>query len=539
MASGSFPTTEKYRQYIRQAGYVSLWFFIKFIAGYSGPFDLLNNDLHVDMANYRQTLLKPGCRGGMFIFRGGYKSTIVTEGGTAWELLRNPELRIRITNAISDKAQDFMLSVKSIYDSNSFFDWLYGNKDDESGNYVPILNADRWNRTELVLPNRIKTYREASVEYGGIGGASEGHHYDLHVVDDMIGLAALNSMLGSNAVMDSTRNWFWGSEKTLLVSMRRSRVIVVGTRYAVDDVYDEIIRKAKVNYGYPLKNFLPAKKGKWEIYYRKAIEDGKITFPEEFTRDGLEEMAENDWWTYVTQYLNDPQEAGLAEFTNYNIKVCELDYDNESKQYWIIIRKEGDEIEAIALSNCDVIICVDPASTEKATSAKTSRTAMGVVATDHLNRKFLIHLKADYITAVKLYDWLFDAARKFKNYFRATYLETNGPYKMLAPLIRAEENKRQEWLGLRPFQVVGEKIARIRSTLDPVLSRNQVYVLKENKLQFEEEMRAFPQSKKKDILDMFSSAVVNSTRPLNEMELSYKQMADEEFANRTATMAGY
>ena len=427
MASGNFSTSESFRQYIRQAGFVNLWFFIKFIAGFSGPFDLLNEDLHVDMANYRQTLLEPGCRGGMFIFRGGYKSTIVTEGGTAWELLRNPDLRIRITNAISDKAQDFMLSVKSIYDSNSFFDWLYGNKDDESGCYVPEPNSDRWNRTQLVLPNRIKNYREASVEYGGIGGASEGHHYDLHVVDDMIGLAALNSMLGSNAVMDSTRNWFWGSEKTLLVSMRRSRVIVVGTRYAVDDVYDEIIKKGKTNSGYPLRNFKPSKKGRWKLYYRKAIEDGKVTFPEEVTKEGLEEMAEDDWWTYVTQMLNDPQEAGLAEFTNYSIGTCKLDYDNESKQYWIIIPKGGDEIEAVALSNCDVIICVDPASTEKATSAKTSRTAMGVIATDPQNQKFLIHLKADFITAVKLYDWLFDAARKFKSYVRATYLETNGP----------------------------------------------------------------------------------------------------------------
>lgn len=336
ITSGNTTSTEDVRQIIRQTGLVNLWYYGKFICGYSGPYDLLNTNLHMDMCNYRQGLLKPGGRGFIAIPRGHYKTTVVTELGTSWETRRDPDLRVRITGAISDKAQDFMKSVKATYDSNEMAAWLYPES-------TPATSQARWNDTELVLPNRGKTYREATVEYGGVGGASEGHHYDLHIIDDMIGLGMLNSSRQSNAGMLNTKNWFWASEKTLLVSMRRSRVIVVGTRYAVDDVYDDIIRRGRVFKGYPLRTYKPVAGGQWEIYYRKAIEDGKIIFPEEFTQEAYDEMARDDWWTFVTQYLNDPQEAGLAEFNQYDVGVADMEMNQG--EWWLSIPKLARDAE--------------------------------------------------------------------------------------------------------------------------------------------------------------------------------------------------
>jgi hypothetical protein len=48
--------------------------------------------------------------------------------------------------------------------------------------------------------------------------------------------------------------------------------------------------------------------------------------PEEYDWDIIDSMAKKDWWTYVTQYLNDPQEAGLAEFIKYGINTFQMDY---------------------------------------------------------------------------------------------------------------------------------------------------------------------------------------------------------------------
>ena len=674
MASGKADLGDKeVQEIVRQAGFVNLWFFLKAICSYSGPFELLNEDLHMSMCNFRQSLLKPGCRGALFVPRDTFKcraegemiqtveglkkvedirkgdfvfsadsynkiekvvvrevyrsesnlkevtltsghiikvgeghkfktlfgfekvetlkigrllavasskkkelswekiksiknigigviipimvggnhtyidsygvidhnTTIFTEGASAWELLRNPELRIRITNQIAGKAEDFMHTVKDIFDSNPFFAVLYPE-------YVPVPNQERWNQTEIVLPNRVRKRREASVESGGVGGASEGHHYDLHVIDDMIGLAALNAGHQSGAEMARTRNWFWGSEKTLLQSMKTSRVLVVGTRYAVDDVYDDIIARACENFGTPMRDFKPAETGKWQIYYRQAIENGESIFPEQLTLEGLKEMAEDDYWTYVTQYLNDPQAAGLAEFNEYKVKKCFLEANTievaggENILIWNIRFFRGPQEEVIIpLSSCDVIVACDPAASERYMSAKTSRSAVGVIATDSHNNHFILALRADYVKVTTMFDWLFAEKRKFKEYIRATFLEAMGAFKVLLPIIREEETRRGENLNIRPVHVVGEKEARIRTILQPVLEQGRLYIDEHFYDLFWDEQRAFPQSQKKDILDMTSLGVKASIRPLSDAEKTEQRRAEKRLGGQHRGITGY
>jgi hypothetical protein len=520
--------TPELKELLREAGYVSLWFFLKYIAGYSGPFDLLNDDLHVEMCNFRQDLLKPGSRGALFLPRGHYKSTIITEGATGWELLRSPWLRVRITNAIADKAQDFLKTVKAMFETNDLIRELYPE-------YVPQRSQEAWNDTVLTLHRSVrgKTYREGSVEYGGVGGASEGHHYDLHVVDDMIGLASLNSTRSSNATMMSTENWFWSSEKPLLVSMRNSRVIVVGTRYAVDDVYDSIIKKAFRQVGYPLQSFEPVE-GSWEIYYRKGIEDGNIIFPEEFTKEAYDELAKNDWWTYVTQYLNDPREAGLAELTSYACKAAEMDYSEADNEWFLLIAGE-----TIPLSTCDVIMAVDPAATERYVSSKTSRSVVLVLATTPKDQKVIIALNAGYVPPTTMFDWMFQNARKWGLYLRSTFLESNAGFKVLAPILLKEERTEGVSLHLRPFASAGDKDARIRSVLQPELNKNLIHSLDAYKHLVNEELSSFPQSRKKDIVDCLSIAVSNRIRPESVEEHELRLKSKKKFAHRTSNITGY
>lgn len=511
---------EGLREVLRQAGFVSLWFFLKFIAGYANPFDQLNEDLHLDMCNYRQKLLKPGCRGAMFIPRGHFKSTVVTEGGAAWEILRNPDIRIRITNAIASKAEDFMHSVKAVFDSNALVAYLYPE-------FVPRKNAPRWNDTEIVVPNRTKHFREATVEAGGVGGASEGHHYDLHIVDDIIGLGDLNAGSQSSASMSSARKWFWASEQPLLVSVKTSRVIVVGTRYAVDDVYDDIVKETCQMTGAEMANFKPNPDGRWHVYYRKGIEGGEVIFPENFTIEVYREMAQKNWWTFVTQYLNDPYLAGLAEFSDYSLPKCWVDFDRGWGK-WFVLWQEGDidDLKREPLESFDVIIAVDPAATERYVSAKTSRSVVLVLATRFDGKRFLIDLRADYVEPTKMFEWIFAFAQKYSGILRGTFLEANAGFKVLGPILRKEEREKGIWLNLKAAPAYGDKVARIRSTLQPELHGTRLYVVEDYIPAVLEEARAFPQSTKKDILDALANGVANSIVPDNPARLE-ERMADE------------
>lgn len=480
--------------------------------------------------------------GGMYVvgksFIPTHNTSVVTEAGGAWEILRNPEIRVRITHAIADTAQGFMHTIKAIFDSNEIVRWLYPE-------YVPkSQKGERWNDTELVLPNRRKKLREANIEYGGVGGASEGHHFDLHIIDDMIGLNALNAARQSNAEMIRGVNWFWSSEKSLLQSMKTSRVIVVGTRYSVDDVYSQIIDRAYEFVGYPMDGVEPNPKGQWKVYYRKGIEDGEVIFPENFTIEAYNQLAEDDWWSYVTQFMNDPQQTGLAELSEYSLNKCWLRWE-EDKKMWFILWKDRNEDDIIGLveepiTNFDVIQAVDPAATEKYISAKTSRSAVGVLATHWSGKKFLISLNADYVSPLTMFDWMFANKRKFGPWLRGTFLEANAGFKVLHPILNKEESERNSYLNLRSYPAVGDKTARIRSDLQPEFKKSNLYVCEEVFSLVEEERKAFPQSMKKDILDMLSSAVRNSIQPLSPKDMIRRERLEEAWRNRrTSNVTGY
>jgi hypothetical protein len=530
------------RLLIAQAGFVNLWFFLKYIVGYSiSPFEMADDDLHLDMCNFRQRFLIPGSRAAAFQPRFSWKSSIYTEGATLWEILRNPDIAILITNAIADKASEFFDTIKMCIESNPFFHFLYGNPEDPWGSFVPenVKNHPRWNANEIVVPNRSRWQREPTLTFGGVGGASEGGHFDLHVVDDMIGLKGLNATQESNAVMTKTRNWFWSSEKTLLRSMRSSRVFVVGTRYAVDDVYDDIIKRAASVEGYPIDNVVASENGQWHVYYRKVIEHGRIILPQQYTEEGLRELAENDWWTYVTQFLNDPQSSGLAELVDYPLKHCTLEYVGASNE-WYVCLENGEDLRKIPLSTCDVVMAVDPAATERRLTAKTSRTAVGVIATDPQRRRFLIDLRADYVSVLTMFDWMFSLKKKFEGVVRQTLLESNAGFKVLGPMLRKEERERGEILHLTSFPAAGEKVARIRATLMPELEAGRLYVVDSYYHKVEEEKRGFPQAvHKMDILDMMSTGIAACMVPPDEEEQYAIREAEDAFTRRTANVAGY
>jgi hypothetical protein len=533
VSTGRFPTNEGFLDVIRQAALVNLWFYTKFVAGDSGPYDLINDTLHVGMCNYRQTLLEPGCRGAMYLPRGHNKSSIVTECGSAWEMTRDPSIRIRITNAIAEKAQDFLKSVKSIFEENDYVKALWPQ-------LVPTGDWDGWNNTILTFPKAVrgKKYREGNLEYGGVGGASEGHHYDLHIVDDMIGLNALNANRGGNAVMLQTENWFWASEKPLLSSMKTGRVIVVGTRYANDDVYASILKQAHSAEGYPMLGFEPNPEGKWRVYYRKAEEDGEVVYPEQYTKEGFEELRKTDYWTYVTQYLNEPSSSGLAELVAYEALPATLDYDNGSME-WTLFINQGEKELMYPFSACYLSQAGDPAATEKYVSAKTSRSANAVIATTPDDRVVVVDGNADFVAPSKFFDWLFQAKKRFKDALQVTWLESNAGFKVLAPFLREEEKKRKIHLNLRPFASSSDKDARIRSALQPLLERKGLYAVESVQKLLNGELVGFPQSRRKDFLDALATAVTKRVVPEGGDAKEAKKRSKERWMRRTSNRAGY
>lgn len=528
----------------RQAGFVNLWFFLKFIAGDAGPFDFLNTGVHLDLCNFRQSehCMDPGSRTFHFLPRGFAKTTIVTTGGTSWEGLRNPNIRIRIINAVIDRAHAFKRTAQRIFDGNKMFAACYPE-------YVPRSGAARWNETEFVLPNATRLFNEPTVKAGGAKGASEGDHHDLLVIDDVIGLDDVDANFNPNENMKAVASWLDTNLTALLISPERSRVLGVATRYGRGDVYQQFWDDCKAIYGYPAGvNLLPKEDGTWKIYYRHVIENGAASNPFVMTVSSYEKLLRDKPIVAALQYANNVDISINNELAKFQIKTCSFKpIDRDNSDYEITIpgftdkRSEDPERQPVRLSECHVCLSVDWAGTDRKKSSATCRTSIGLWAIDSFERRYRLDQMVGYYSMPDTFDHIFRLAKKYAGFISATLLETNAMQLGIYDLLLTEQSKRRIFIHPEVSNGKGDKIVRIRSTLSLPLSEGKLFFTPETALEFNQERLAFPNSTL-DVLDESEKAISYLLPPISKEENNVR-IAQQEAYNADYEMqrnnAGY
>lgn len=496
---------------LREACYVNLFVFLKYVAGYSGPYDKLNWNLHADLCNYRQSLMEPGIKAAAFLPRTSLKSTIMSHGGGAWELLRNPDLRLGIFSSKYERAAEFLHIAQRTFDDNELFAELFPE-------YVPTGGyGSRWNDSEGVLPCRSRNFPEPNLKAHSAGGSTAGIHVDLAIFDDIIDDSQLNSDHGATADLYRMKNWLFTNMRTLLID-QSSRVVLSATRYAIDDPYEDIIKDASGHFGYwdEIEKIYPlAPKGEWDVYYRLALEDGVSILPEAYTVEMLDKIAVSDPWTYQTQYLNNPHSAGVLEFVSMRPNVCILGYDHVKDGFFV---ERPYEKDAIPLASCDLIFALDPAGSKKKISEKTSQTSLVVLATDWEDNCYFLEASKGYWATSVYIDKLFELRERYQATQRASFVEMQGGFKILEDVIREEERRRELYLNLRVITATENKDDTIRGIWEPLLKLGKVYLNEGACLPLEKEIVLFPSVKGKDLLDAGKIALhnrVKGTRPEN------------------------
>jgi hypothetical protein len=500
--SGNYPTAERYREVYRQAALVSLFFFTKLVMGFDGPYDELNYTLHVDMCNFVQRQIRPGRKAAGFLFRSGLKTTIGSKAKMAWRLTRNPNLRIGIGSSIVDRAQEFRDAVKNLYDNNELFHWLFPEK-------KPAELQPRWTQKDMVVPDRTMNLPEPSIKVFAIGGSTAGIHVDDLNLDDIVDDSQLDSGRLSSADMVRTANWLQANIPSLVISWLQSTVMLWGTRYAADDPYEWILEDVAAKYGYWEGMDYPLNpEGEWHIYYRQGLEFGDVAYPARLTKKGLAKMLETNPWTYWFQYINNVQKGGNSEFGDYAVGRCFVDWRPELDD-WVVtlVEPHRKTQREYLLSNCDVVQAVDPAGSETRTSSRTSRSAHGVIVTTPDYKRIVIDGHCDYVAATTtLFDWMFEAFERY-SFIRVTALEVQGPFKVLRAAIDQAQQLRQQWINVSPVTAPGNKDARIRSVVQPLLHQGNLYCVDSVRDVLMGEIKSFPNGHKKDFLDMLSIGI--------------------------------
>lgn len=535
LQSGNMSVNDEVRVFLRQLGYVNLWSFLTMMSMGGAPYDKLTDHLHLEMANFYQDSTYPGAKAACFIGRSHYKSSVFTHGGNTWDLIRDPNTSIGLACGLEDRSLEFLGYSIDVISDNDVFKWLYPE------HYIENFSAQQGcNRNMLTLPTKTRNKRQPNIKTMTAGGSTAGIHVDILKLDDIISDRDLNSERTSSASMYSMGNWLKSSIRTLVKDWRESRVFLSGTRYAPDDAYEPVMLNCKNQVGYWEElpdHYREIEGGEWDVYYRMIRERGRIIFPEAFTERGLKKLELEDPWTYWTQYVNNPFKSSFQELNSFTLNECQLDYD-DGLGHSVIFFTAGEE-HRWYLKDCDVLQVCDPAASEKGRSAQTSRSAHLITVQAPDERIFVIGGHADYVPPSKIADWLFQGFEAYKNYMRVSGMEMQGPFKVFHPIMREEQDRRRKYINFQPIKTSGDKDSRIRTQLEPYLRRGLLYSVPSFRDDIHSELKVFPDSPKKDIVDALSMAIAEHQLPDDPKIIRQRRWHEEISLSKGDKVTGY
>lgn len=303
--------------------------------------------------------------------RGHFKSTICTIGDSIqivlpdvlsnqpWPRNVGPDSRVLICHETDGQASNFLFAITGHFMTNTLLMGLFPE-------CVPSQRQQRINRHELELP-RSQTWPEPTIDTMGVGGKSQGRHYNYIKFDDLIGDKARDS----ETIMQAAKEWF-DNVQAFFSDFGVDHFDLIGTRWAFDDLYSHIHER----YGEQLLRYI---RGVEELTGRiqpDGTPEKAPIFPEGgFTPANLLILKKNKK-VYSAQYANDPEE-GATEF----------DKSWKRWYHWAgynqIIVFSGKSQTRINVRDLDICILYDP--------AMSGFGGLVVTGTDAFNRIFVLN----------------------------------------------------------------------------------------------------------------------------------------------------
>jgi len=281
----------------------SLFIFLK---GVLGRF-FLTPHFHRDICRFIQKC--PPARKLVLMPREHAKTTIVA-GGLPPHILIQPaatniyfpgiegsECRILLSGETETMAKKNLRVVQSIFEENKIFRAFWPHRVYEG---KARSEAKMWSDSGIIIP-RENEWPDPTVRAVGVGGAITGSRPNVMIKDDLVSFKAANS----ETVMTEAIEWHKASRALLdkyeIESGLQSLEFIIGTRWAVYDLYSEIIDND------------PSVEVNDESFHR-IIRDGKILWPEKYTKADIEQLRTEHGSKFYLLYLNSAADPALTDF---------------------------------------------------------------------------------------------------------------------------------------------------------------------------------------------------------------------------------
>lgn len=442
----------------------------------------------------------------------------------AWEITRDPTLRVLLISSTSNLATKQLKFIKDILTSDTYR--LYWpemvNKED--------VKREKWTEREISVDHprrREENVRDPTVFTAGLTTNITGLHCDICVLDDVVVAGNAYTEEGRGKVKD---------QYSLLSSVEGAgaREWVVGTRYHPLDLYADLIQMEMEQYD--ANGLLVSKKQLFDVFER-AVETvgdgtGEFLWPKQQRSDGkwfgfdAQVLGEKrlkyiNQTHFRAQYYNDPHDVGSSPINRDLFQYYDANYLGNRDGRWFF---KGERLNVVA--------SVDFAYS---LGKRADYTAIVVLGVDGRNNYYILEIdrfKADrpsdyYQRILKLYGkWGFNKIRA----------EVSVAQKVIVNDLK-ENYIRPAGLALtvdeyRPSRWQGSKDERILAVLEPRYSNRQIWHYRGGNCQVLEEELIYTNPAHDDCKDALASAVDFAVPPLNIFAMKKTELPTTQYHSR-------
>lgn len=427
----------------------------------------------------------------------------------AWELTRDPTLRVLYISATSNLAQKQLSFIKSIFTSDIHRRYWPDYVHYDEG------KREKWTMTEISLDHpkrKAESVRDPSIFTGGLTTSLTGLHCDIAVLDDVVVYENAYTQEGRDKVK---------SQYSLLSSIEgaNAREWVVGTRYHPKDLYSELLSMEEDIY-----NNTGEIVGAEPIYetFERAVENagdgtGEFLWPRQVRHDGkafgfdIQILAKKraqylDKTQFRSQYYNDPNDPDNRPIDYDKFQYFQKEHLTNTHGSWYYRDRK-----------LNVFAAVDFAYSLR---RRADYTAIVVIGVDFENNVYVLDIDrfrtdkiSEYFSHILelLNRWDFKKLRAEVTAAQAAIVqELKDSY--IRPhglMLKIEEHK--------PTRHSGSKEERMAAVLEPRYDNLSIYHYKGGNCQLLEEELISNNPPHDDIKDALASCIEIAVRPSSNM----------------------
>jgi len=422
----------------------------------------------------------------------------------AWELTKDPTLRILYISATANLAEKQLGFIKNILTSKIYRMYWPDHVHEEEG------KRKKWTGSEIMLDHPLRekeNVRDPSIFTGGLTTSLTGLHCDIAVLDDVVVYENAYTGEGRNKVK---------SQYSLLSSIEgaEAKEWVVGTRYHPSDLYQDLQQMVEEVFDKDGNQI-----GEESIYetFEQPVEDrgdgtGEFLWPRQQRKDGkwfgfdIAILAKKrgkylDKGQYRAQYYNDPSDPDNVPVGKEKFQYFDRKHLRQESGYWYF----RDE-------KLNVYAAVDFAFS---LSKRADYTAIVVVGIDADNNIYVLDIdrfRTDRIT--EYFEHILHLSTKWS--FRKLRAETTVA--QVAIVKQLKELIKQHGLSIsideyRPNKNQGNKQERISSILEPRYDNMAIWHYRGGNTQVLEEELSSRNPPHDDVIDALASVVDMAVKP--------------------------